>query len=76
MPCSHGTCSLESHRRPEGRLERAGGADEAALVALHLGAEAAQVLQIPMTRRLGCGRGAGDGAAAAAQERRAVGRAW
>ena len=39
-----GSCSLESLRRPEGRLESAGGADEAALVALHLGAEAAQVL--------------------------------
>ena len=54
MPCSPGTCSLESYRRPEGRLESAGGADEAALVALHLGAEAAQVLPCP--RYLGCGR--------------------
>jgi len=37
-------CSLESLRRPERRLEPAGGVDEAALVALDLCVEDPQVL--------------------------------
>jgi len=44
VSCSRGTCSLESLRRPERRVEPADGVEEAALAALDLCVEAAQVL--------------------------------